>query len=238
MRINKYLASSGIGSRRGVEEYILEGKVKVNGKVIKDLAFDVNEEKDVVSFDGKPVNRITKPLYVLLNKPKGCVTTVHDEYNRKTVMDFLPESIRNIVVPIGRLDYDSEGLLLFSNNGDFVHKLTHPSSEIEKTYIVKVERALNRDEFQSLESGVVIDRKKTKPAVLSFLGQDKNLYRYEIKIREGRNRQVRKMFETTGREVKFLKRTQIGSLKLGGMSRGEAKMISEAEAYKALINEK
>ena len=235
MRINKYLAASGVGSRRGVEEYIKNGRVSVNGKKVTDLAFDVNENNDVVYFDGNRVSLVQTKIYFMLNKPKGCVTTVKDEHDRKTVMEFVPEKFRKLVVPVGRLDYDSEGLLLFTNDGDFVNKLTHPSNEIEKVYVAKVERALDNSEIKLLSSGVVIDGKKTKPARVIFLGPDKNLFRYEVTIKEGRNRQVRKMFLATGREVKFLKRVQVGSLRLGGLNRGEIKILSEAEAKKALL---
>ena len=235
MRINKYLSSSGIGSRRGVEDYIKNGRVSVNGKKVTDLAFDVNPNNDVVFFDGNRVNVIESKYYFLLNKPKGYITSVKDEHDRKTVMDLVPQNFRKIVVPVGRLDYDSEGLLLFTNDGDFVNKLTHPSNEIQKIYVAKVERQLDAREIKTLSSGVIIDGKSTKPARVIFLGQDKDLFRYEVTIKEGKNRQVRKMFETVGREVKFLKRIQIGSLRLGGLSRGEIKMISEAEAKKALV---
>lgn len=237
MRINKYLASCGEGSRRSVETLVTEGRVTVNGRQITDLSFDVNPEKDRVMVDSRQLNYFPEIVYFLLNKPKGVVTTVKDDKGRKTVMDFVPKIYQNIVFPVGRLDYDSEGLLILTNDGDLTQKLTHPSGKIAKTYIARIEGVLDVRQIEQLTNGVVIEGKKTLPAKVKLLEFRDNHSRIEITITEGRNRQIRRMFEAVGREITFLKRVQIGNLRLGGMGRGEIKQINRTEVLKALIND-
>lgn len=236
MRINKFLASCGLGSRRSVEEIIKNGRVKVNGKSVSD--FIEIEETDKVEVDGNVVSPYALSVYLILNKPKGCVTTLKDEFNRKTVMDYIPEKYRKVVVPVGRLDYDSEGLLLLTNDGEINQKLTHPSNGVEKTYVVKIEGEIDKEQIKVLESGVLVDGKRTNPSKIADVVPEGRLTRLEITINEGRNRQVRKMFESVGENVVFLKRISIGSLKLGGMSRGECKEVTKGEFLKALTNKK
>ena len=219
MRINKYLADSGIASRRKAEEFILAGKVKVNGKVVKDLATDI-KDTDVVYFDNRPIRTVAKYVYYKLNKPKGYVTTVSDDKGRKTVMELL-RGVHTRVYPVGRLDYDSEGLIIMTNDGDFTNLLTKPNSKIDKTYIVQIEGEITTDEIKMLTKGVDIGGYTTEPCSIELVSTTEKLSRLKVIIHEGKNRQIRKMFETINKNVVFLRRTTIGEIHLGGLSRGE-----------------
>ena len=219
MRINKFLAQVGLGSRRKVEELVLEGRVKVNGAITRDLSTDI-KDSDVVYFDNRPIKVSTKLMYYKLNKPKGYVTTVSDDKDRKTVMDLM-RGVHHRVYPVGRLDYDTEGLLLLTNDGDITNILTRPSSDVQKTYIVHIESGITNDEIKKLTSGVKIDDYTTKPCSIEIKELGEKLSKLYITISEGKNRQIRKMFESIGKNVIFLRRIQIGDIKLGGLSRGE-----------------
>lgn len=219
MRINKYLASCGVASRRKSEEYILKGLVTVNGKVVDQLNYDVNEKKDRVEVDGKPVKFTQKYEYYLLNKPKGYVCTSKDEHNRKIVIDLVKTEAR--IFSVGRLDYNSEGLLILTNDGDLNYKLTHPSNEINKTYIVKIKGTISESEKAVLRKGVVVNGERYSSCKLVELGNDKQTTRLEVTIHEGKNHEIRNMFEYIGKEITMLKRIKIGDLKLGGLNRGE-----------------
>ena len=229
MRINKYLAECGVASRRNCEKPILEGRVKVNGKVVTNLATDVSET-DQVSLDDKKVAPIAKHIYLMMNKPKGFVTTTSDDKGRKTVMDLLAKKFANKrLFPVGRLDYDTEGLLLLTTDGDFANRIAHPRNEIHKTYVANIENEVSESELNKLREGVVLDGVKTGHSRIKVLGFDGKITRVEVVITEGRNRQVRRMFESINREVVFLKRTAIGELKLGGMGRGEVRELKDEE---------
>lgn len=224
MRINKFLSTCGVASRRKAEELILAGRISVNGKIIKELAVDVDENNDRVFLDGKRVQYTSNYIYLMLYKPKGCVTTLSDDKGRKTVMDFIPEKYRPFVKPVGRLDYDSEGLLLFTNDGDFAKEITSPASKIKKHYIVKIEGTITKAEVLKLSKGVVLDDGvKTAPAFIKVVEETNEKTKLEIVIQEGKNREIRRMFESIGKNVVFLKRTQIGLLRLGGLPRGTTK---------------
>lgn len=227
MRINKYLAQAGVASRRKVEEFILAGKVKVNGKVTRDLSTDI-KDTDIVYFENRPVKASSNYVYYKLNKPKGYVTTVDDDKDRKTVMDLL-RGIHTRVYPVGRLDYDTEGLLLFTNDGDLTNVLTRPSSEVKKTYIAHIESGITKEEIKTLTSGVEIDGYKTKPCSIEAIELSQTLSKLQVTITEGKNRQIRKMFESVGKNVIFLRRTQIGEIRLGGLSRGEYAPLNAKE---------
>ena len=227
MRINKYLAESGVCSRRSADKLIEEGLVKKNGKVCS-LGEEVDINSDKITVDGKTVSIVKNFEYYIMNKPKGYVCTVKDDKDRKTVMDLLPKNITR-VFPVGRLDYDSEGLLLFTNDGDLAYKLTHPKNEVPKTYIVKTERPVSDKDLSALRSGVIIDGEKTKKCNVSLLETNKEGSRLSITITQGKNRQVRKMFEAVGNSVKFLKRIKIGDLKLTGLNRGESRKLTKEE---------
>lgn len=227
MRINKYLAESGVASRRAAEEFILAKRVQINGKVITDLATQVNES-DIVKLYGKVVKPISKKVYIMLNKPSGYITSCQDEKGRRTVMNLLGDiGIR--VFPVGRLDYDTEGLLLLTNDGDFAAKITHPGSQIPKTYLATVEILPTKTQLEQLEKGVIIDDKPTAPAKISIQSQQKKstTVDVEIIITEGRNRQVRKMFAAVGLNILKLKRTAIADLVLGDLPLGKWKYIDK-----------
>ena len=227
MRINKYLAESGICSRRAADKLIENGEVKVNGKICS-LGTDVNVGTDFVTVNGKPVGNINNLEYYIMNKPKGYVCTVKDDKGRKTVMELLPANIKRLF-PVGRLDYDSEGLLILTNDGDLTFKLTHPKNEIPKTYLVKTERPIKQEDLAKLRSGVVIDGVKTKKCNVRLIESSDKYSKLHITITEGRNRQIRKMLEAVGNSVDFLKRIKIGDLQLPGLDRGEVRKLSARE---------
>lgn len=233
MRINKYLATCGVDSRRKVEQLITNGIVTVNGKVCTNLATDILET-DHVEVAGKVVHLPQIKEYYMLNKPKGYVSSVKDDRGRKTVLDLIKTNAR--VFPVGRLDYDSEGLLLLTNDGELTYKLTHPKNEITKTYSVKIEGGIDDTQIKQLEGGVIIDNHKLSPCKISVKSSDEKLTKLEVVIQEGRNREIRKMFETIGKTVVFLKRIKIAELSLGGLNRGEYRPLSvkEVEYLKAL----
>ncbi|MEG2450963.1 MAG: pseudouridine synthase [Clostridia bacterium] len=280
MRINKYLAECGVCSRRKADEIISSGKVSVNRKVITELGVDIDVEKDVVYLDGKKIVLVTHYDYIMFNKPKGCVTTMSDEFDkgtldvavaegetpsrasgkvikakptkyvnvgnggnstagfdddgqaeekrkRKTIYDFFKSEKR--LFPVGRLDYDSEGLLLLTNDGDLTYKLTHPSSEIPKTYIVKIDDEIQESDLAILRKGVTVDGVKFSHCKVKVTGIENGLTRLEVIIFEGKNREIRRMFEAVEKKVVFLKRVAIGDLKLGGLSRGGNRELNDGE---------
>ena len=228
MRINKYLAMCGVSSRRKAEEFIKEGMVKVNGTVITDLGRNIDESKDIVLLNGQKIVPPENFVYYVLNKPKGYVCTLSDEKGRKTIMDLI-DGIDNRVFPVGRLDYDSEGLLLLTNDGDFAFRLTHPSFQIEKKYIVKVEGKMVESELAVLRAGVVVDGVRYGKCRVKLLSFENNLSRMEVILTEGKNREIRNMFKAIGKEVVLLKRVAEGVVKLGGLKRGEYRQLRPEE---------
>lgn len=232
MRINKFLAESGVASRRKSDQLILEGVVTINGKIAK-LGDEVNPG-DSVKVNGKLINVVNKYDYYIMNKPKGYVTTVSDDKGRKTVMDLLPNNAKRLF-PVGRLDYDSEGLLILTNDGDLTFKLTHPRNEIPKTYLVKTEKPVSESDLSKLRAGVVIDGVKTKKPKIKLLDSNGEGSRLNVTITEGRNREIRKMFESINNHVDFLKRISIGDLTVSGLNRGDVRKLTEREIY-YLIN--
>ena len=234
MRINKYLAESGLASRRKCEQYILDGLVAVNGKTVTDLATTVGAT-DNVTVDGRPVKPVSKHVYLIMNKPKGCVSTVSDDKGRKTVLDIVRDKYADTrLFPIGRLDYDTEGLLILTTDGDLCNRLTHPSHEIEKVYSAKIEGEIDESTLNVIRRGVEIDGKRTKKCRAKFMGYDSRtkISTVEIAISEGMNREVRKMFEAVGKNVTFLKRVAIGDLRLRSVDRGSyRKMTAEEVDY-------
>ena len=227
MRINKYLAESGVCSRREADRLIQDGLVKVN-KITCKIGQEIDVGNDLVVVDGKPVSVVKTYEYYIMNKPKGYVCTVKDDKGRKTVMDLLPPGVKR-VFPVGRLDYDSEGLLILTNDGDLTFKLTHPKNEVPKTYLVKTEKPINEESLGKLRSGVYVDGVKTKKCNVKLVETNKNYSKLHITITEGRNRQVRKMLEAVGNNVDFLKRIKIGDLKLTGLDRGEVRKLNAQE---------
>ena len=227
MRINKFLAESGVCSRRAADKMIEEGLVKVNGKVCV-IGQEIDEFSDSVVVNGKKLNLVNTYEYYIMNKPKGYVCTVKDDRGRKTVMDLLPPNIKR-VFPVGRLDYDSEGLLILTNDGELTYKLTHPKNEVPKTYLVKTEKPVSDKDITALRQGVIIDGVKTKKCSVQFVEATKTGSKLHITITEGRNRQIRKMIESLGNNVEFLKRIKIGDLTLSGLNRGETRKLTARE---------
>lgn len=227
MRINKFLAEKGVASRRHADEIIAAGRVQINGAVAT-LGANV-EDTDEVLVDGLLLSREEKKEeYYIMNKPKGVICTVSDDRGRKTVMDLLPDSVGR-VFPVGRLDYETEGLLILTNDGDLAFRLTHPTSEIPKTYLVRIEGTMTEKDLNPVRSGVELDGVLTKKCKAHIVETDKAYTKVHITITEGRNRQVRRMFEAIGRSVAFLKRVSIGRLKLTGLDRGEVRPLTEQE---------
>ena len=225
MRINKYLAQCGVASRRECDRLITEGKVTVNGRPAG-LGDDVNDG-DNIKVEGRPVS-VKKNEYYLLHKPKGYLCTVSDDKGRKTVMDILGDGIGR-VYPVGRLDYDSEGVLILTTDGELAQHLTHPSNEVPKTYLVKVEGRLTEADLNPIRSGIEIDGYVTKKCRAHIVETNKDYTKVELVLREGKNREIRKMFAAIGREVTLLKRTKVGELTLRGLDRGAFRKLTPAE---------
>lgn len=235
MRINKFLASAGLGSRRKCEEFVVAGRIKINGKVETNLAFDVSE-KDKVLFDEQEVTLPTELTYLAMHKPKGYLTTVSDDRGRKVIVELLPEEYKHLK-PVGRLDYNSEGLLLFTDDGNIAQKLTHPSREVIKEYMVKVEGEVLQSDINQMEKGVtLIDGTKYLPCKVQLLEIKDRRTKLKIQIKEGKNREIRKIFAHFGYNVIFLKRVSIGKIKLGGLTRGTCRLLhyNEIEYLKTL----
>lgn len=227
MRINKYIAQCGIASRRKAENIIKSKKVKVNGKVTTDLSTEI-KDTDIVSIDNKTIKIVSNLVYYKLNKPKGYITSTSDDKDRKTVINLM-RGIHYRVFPIGRLDYDTEGLLLLTNDGEIANILTKPNSEVKKTYVLHIGGIINKDEIKKLSTGVDIGDYITRPCSVELIETNGTQSKLKVTITEGKNRQIRKMFASIGKEVTFLKRIQIGDIKLGGLSRGEYAPLNQKE---------
>lgn len=226
MRINKYLSSCGIDSRRKCEALVTDGKVKINGKVVTALATDV-KEGDSVTVEGRAVSIRANKTYIMLNKPKGCVCTVSDDRRRKTVLDLVKVNRR--VFPIGRLDYDTEGLLLLTDDGELSNKIMHPRNGVKRTYSVRVEGEPTEGEIKQLRNGVTHNGIVYSGAQVEVVGAEKDGTKLSITVTEGKNHEIRNMIESLGRRVLFLKRVAIGELRLGGLKRGEWRYLSGDE---------
>ena len=227
MRLNKFLSTAGIASRRKCDELIKEGRVSVNGQIMTEMGFDVNLKKDVVKFDGRVISLPTSFVYYKFNKPKGYVCTANDEKGRKTIFDLVNSSYR--LFSVGRLDYDTEGLLILTNDGDFANKISHPTFHIEKEYRVTVEGEILESEMAVLRKGVVVDGERLPSSKVKWLSYEKGFTKLSVIIDEGQNRQIRRMFEAIGKNIKLLKRIRIGKVSLGGLKRGELKELKPLE---------
>lgn len=229
MRLNKFLAACGIASRRKCDALIEQGAVMLNGQICTNMGQQINEKKDKVVVNGIPCVYETQKYYIKINKPKGVVCTSSDEKGRKTVLDLV--NIPGVrLFNIGRLDYDTEGLLLLTNDGDFAQRITHPKFEIEKTYIANIEGLMKQSELAVMRAGVVIgDEKLPACKIKQVLSNKPDETRLHITITEGKNRQIRRMFEAIGRRINLLKRISIGPIELGGLNRGEYKSLTNEE---------
>jgi 23S rRNA pseudouridine2605 synthase len=222
-RLQKIISQAGIASRRHAEELILAGKVKLNGKVVKELGTKADASKDRIEVNNKPI-KIQEHIYLMMNKPKRYMTTRDDPRKRKTVFDLLPPELRTVVWPIGRLDFLTEGLLLFTNDGELTQHLAHPSKEHEKEYEVVIDKELSAGRLQKLREGMILDGEKTAPAKVIVNGPT-----IRVTIHEGRNRQIRRMFSSFGYTIRSLKRVRIGKLILKGLQLGEYKEIQKKD---------
>jgi 23S rRNA pseudouridine2605 synthase len=234
MRLNRYLAQAGVASRRKCDEIILQGKVTVNGEKVVELGVRVDEIQDKITFDGSPVNLPHNFKYIILNKPAGYITTAKDEFNRHTVLDLIPLEER--IFPVGRLDYDTTGVLLLTNDGELSNQLIHPKYKFEKTYHALLDKLVKPVAIYHLQQGVELDGKKTAPCKIHQIRVVDNCSLLEIKIHEGRNRQIRRMFELFEYQVDKLDRIAFGPLTLAGLKRSEWRYLRRTEIEKLREN--
>ncbi|HNR87916.1 MAG TPA: pseudouridine synthase [Spirochaetota bacterium] len=235
LRINKYLARCGLGSRRKVEQLVLDGKVSVNGTIIRDLASCVDPERDTVALGGEIVKPSGRRFYLVLNKPRGYVTTVADDRGRPIVMDLLPERYRTAgVVPVGRLDQDTEGLLFLTNDGDLAHRLLHPRFHVEKEYLVELDRDLDDVDRARIEKGIMLYGHRTRPARIEFPTERRATVL--MAISEGKKRQIRLTFKAFGYTVKLLRRITFATLSLARLPRGMHRALRPGEVKKLMAH--
>ena len=222
------MASCGVASRRKSEELIFGGRVTVNGKTVEEPGMQIDPEKDEVRVGKKRISTPEKKVYIMLNKPVGCVSTCEDDRGRMTVLDCI-KGVDARIYPVGRLDFTTEGMLLLTNDGELAYRLTHPKNEVNKRYLVIINSALSPEEVKKLERGVFIEGGKTAPAKIKVLKTQPDRTELTIIIHEGRNRQVRRMFDAIEKEVVFLKRISIGDLNLGELKKGEYRFLTDEE---------
>jgi 23S rRNA pseudouridine2605 synthase len=228
MRINRFLARAGVSSRRAADDLIRSGRVSVNGQTVTRLATTVDPERDKVEVDGRPVSLPGSFTYIVMNKPHGIVVTMSDPQGRRTVADLLGELPAG-VVPVGRLDSATEGLLILTDDGDLAHRIAHPSFELDKVYEVEASGELSDSDRACLKRGIVLDGRTTSPAVVEVLSATGNRTRARITIHEGRKRQVRRMFEAVNHPVTKLTRVRVGPIELGDLPAGQWRHLSEHE---------
>ena len=227
-RLHKILSRAGISSRRAAEKIILEGRVTVDGKIISELGAKADIEKNKICVDGKILTFDEEKIYLLLNKPKNFLCSVKDDKGRKTVLDLVP-NISERIYPVGRLDFDSEGLIILTNDGELTNLLLHPKFKIEKTYRAKIFGELTDEKIKKLRAGIELDDGLTAPAKIFLISREKNFSVAEITIHEGRNRQIRRMFAATGCEVKKLRRIKFADLNLNGVEVGKFRRLTSKE---------
>lgn len=227
-RLQKILSRYGVSSRRSAEELIKQGRVAVNGEIVTSMGSKADPDRDSIVVDGKPLPTRLSFVYVALNKPKGYVTTTRDPQKRPVITDLIKDlNVR--LYPVGRLDYDTEGLIFLTNDGDFAWKLQHPRFKISKTYLVEVEGRPKAKDIEKLRRGIVIEGKKTLPAGIKWIRTGDQISLLEVVIKEGRKRQIRKMFASIGNEVRSLRRTAISDIAIGGLPPGQYRFLEQAE---------
>lgn len=229
VRLQKYIAMSGTASRRAAEVMISEGRVGVNGKTVTEQGLKVEIGSDTVTVDGVPVAVKDKKYYIMLNKPVGYVTTVKDQFERPTVIDLVKRDISTRIFPVGRLDYDTEGLLILTNDGDFTYRITHPKFHMDKTYLAVVKGNLSISDLNKLRRGIKADGFTASPAKVELIDSQEGRYAVRITIHEGKNRQVRRMFEAVGCTVIGLRREKIGIVELGNLPLGRWRHLTSHE---------
>jgi len=234
-RLQKALAASGVGSRRKCEELIASGRVTVDGKIVAQLGAKVDPEKSTLAVDGRPIDAFPEKVYVALNKPRGYTSTRSDPHAKRTILELL-KGVSAPVYPVGRLDVDSEGLLILTNDGDFTYNLTHPSHEIPKTYVANVRGQITPNDLRALRDGITLEDGKTAPAKVRLIDYDrrKAVTRVELTIHEGRKRQVRRMFAALNRPVQKLVRTRIGNVSTGSLEPGQWRSLTDDEVASLL----
>lgn len=228
IRLQKYMAICGLGSRRKCEDLIRNGNVAVNGRTVTEMGLKIDPEKDKVTVSGRLLKPVSDKVYILLNKPRGVISSVRDQFGRKTVLDQIGWSGSRIF-PVGRLDYDTEGLLILTNDGELAYKLTHPKHEIEKEYFCVVKGLLDENDLNRLRNGIDIGGFITSPATVMVEGFENNRTKVRIAIKEGKNRQVRRMFEAVGHPVIYLKRDRIGDIRLTALEPGKWRYLTDKE---------
>ncbi|MCF7857894.1 MAG: rRNA pseudouridine synthase [Candidatus Cloacimonetes bacterium] len=228
VRINKYLAQCNLGSRRSVEILISNREISVNGEIIDDLSKQIDPTKDKVSYKGKTIHPSQEKIYIMLNKPKKYLVSTKDDFGRRIIFDLLPDFETNLFY-IGRLDYMSEGLLLLTNDGDFAERVIHPRYKLPKVYKVKVKGKIGKEELEKLRKGIVINGKRTKPAIVYTNKVNDEFTELKMTIFEGRKRQIRYMIKSIGSAVYELKRLQIGTIKLNKLPVGMWRMLKPSE---------
>ena len=229
IRLNKFLAHAGIASRRKSDELIKQGLVTVNGDIIRELGVTIDEQKDVVTFKGKEIQFKERSVYLLLNKPAGVVSTVKDEFDRRTIMSFIDVPER--IYPVGRLDYETTGVLLLTNDGEMTNRLLHPRYKVEKIYRAMIDKRVRPVDLHQLRNGVMLDDEKTLPCKISEIRIIDNHSFLEINLRQGINRQIRRMFEVFGYEVEELERISIAGITAHGLNQGEWRYLSDKEIF-------
>ncbi len=229
IRLNKYLAMCGVASRRKADELIKQGRVSVNGEVVTQLGVKIDPKKDKVTVDGKPVKMTEKLVYIVLNKPKDCITTVKDEKGRRTVLDLV--KVKERIFPVGRLDRNTTGVLILTNDGELAYRLMHPRYKVEKAYKVALDKPIKMEDIEKLKRGIMLDSRKTSACEVYILpnSEKKEL---GIVIREGRYTQIRRMFQHLGYKVQKLHRVSFGGITVSGMKRGEWRYLTDKEIKK------
>lgn len=228
MRLQKYMAQSGVASRRASEKMIADGLVSVNGKIVTRQGIDIDPNEDIIKVNDKTITQEENKIYIILNKPLGYVVTMDDEKDRKIVTDLI-EGVEERIYPVGRLDMDTSGLILLTNDGKITNKITHPRNQVVKKYIAIVEGTPNKLELTKFRKGLMIDGKKTSPAKIKIMKNYETESILEIEINEGRNRQIRKMCEAINHPIKKLKRISIGEISIGGLEFGEWRYLDKEE---------
>jgi len=229
-RLQKILSRAGIASRRRAEQLMLAGEITVNGQIVTELGTKADLQRDHIKVSGKLLREPQRLVYLMLNKPDGCVTTLDDPEGRETVMKFL-RGVKERVYPVGRLDYHSEGLLLFTNDGELANRLTSARYHVTKTYVAKVTGQLTAEQEERFRNGLFIEGRKTAPAGLKLIKLGRNPW-YEVKLIEGRKNQIRMMFKSVGVLVEKLRRVQVGFLELGGLPSGKFRVLTDGEIYR------
>ncbi len=228
IRLNKFLSRAGVASRREADRMIVEGRIRVNGRVVEELGFKIDDERNRVEVDGKKIRRAEHFVYLMLNKPEGCLVTLKDPFQRPTIVQLLPK-LKERIFPVGRLDYESSGLLLLTNDGELANRLTHPRYKVKKVYLVKVKGEPEPSELMKLEKGIFLDGEKMAPARVKLIARAPRRNLFRVEIFEGRKREVRRMFEAIGCRVVGLERISVGGLCLGKLRKGAWRFLTHQE---------